>query len=576
MKYRLIYCFLIFMVTIPGLAYAQSQTASYVPQDYVIKKKQEKVSDIAQKLKIDPALLSAMNDSLSLDSVLTKGQKIRVPVYYDGKMDKQPRKGKNSNAETNVPQKVAGQPALKPSTPSIDTELVQNKILLTDATLELNRALLQGIQASLDTLNVDDKTVVDDKNIRASIHSMQRRRDKVLLTPFLLHMQDSLTSEITKEESEKASLENMLGLNKPKAVQPIVVASNTKKYGSAQAGNNMAIDTAGKIIEVTPATIQPSDKAVKKTGKPNKTKAAKNDNTNSTVLTNPSSSATTVQPGVRHWETAKAIYYSQDTAQQEPGPEDSVFAELAQMNNADSDAYVPSVSSKNPDAQTTMSDSVRQIKAQLYLTKAMKASNDRNYRIAVENLKKAIDLLPRYYDAWFALGEADAHLGLLTKALNEYRTCATIDSGKAVLYYKMGNIQLKLKQKSEAAASFTKSLSLDSVYIPAIMGNATIDIEKKRYKAAVKEYTRVLEIDWGYHTAYRSRAMAQYYLKNYDAAIDDFTRYIIFDETDASVYYYRGQAKLNMDEAGDACADFSISAKLGSSAANSAIENNCK
>jgi len=73
--------------------------------------------------------------------------------------------------------------------------------------------------------------------------------------------------------------------------------------------------------------------------------------------------------------------------------------------------------------------------------------------------KESHHILPKYYDAWFALGEADTHLGLYTKALNEFNRCKALDSSNAGLYYKMGMAQLKLKQKGEALQDFNRSLS---------------------------------------------------------------------------------------------------------------------
>ena len=573
-NYRLIFYFLILMVITPGRACAlwlDGDTASYVSRVYEVEKKKEKVGDIAKKLKVDASLVGAMNDGLSADSILIKGQKIRVPVYFK---EAKSTKGsgirktgiKGNQAESNT----AGPIETRPAGPAIDTELVQTQILLADANLELNQALLLGIQASLDSLNATDKNVVDPKNISATIHNMQRQRDKTLLTPFLHHMQDSLKTEIKAEQSEKASLENILGVSQSET-NNAVVASDPKlnsKYGGAVAQNAL-IDT--ESIAEPAKQIQPNKAVVRdavkqpKPSKTAKTLQADKANGSETVVT---------PPAAHHWETAKALYYNDDASPADPNANDSTFADLQVDESGDTSAYVPIA--EVGEGTAPMSDSVRYMKARLFYTKGMKATNDRTFKSAEQDFRKAIDLLPGYYDAWFALGEADAHLGLLTKALNEYKTCAAIDSSKPVLYYKIGGVQLKLKQKAEAILSFNKSLILDSNYIPAIMGRAQVNMDRKKYKAAIKDYTRVLEIDWGYHTAYRSRALAQYWLKNYDAAIDDFTRYIIFDETDGSVYFYRGMAKQGIDETGDACADFSISAKLGYGGAEKEMEAGCK
>jgi len=143
------------------------------------------------------------------------------------------------------------------------------------------------------------------------------------------------------------------------------------------------------------------------------------------------------------------------------------------------------------------------------------------------------------------------------------------------LYCKMGNILLTLGKKETAEANFNRSLSLDSNYVKAIMGRATIFTDRKQYKTAVDEYVKVLNIDRGYHVAYRAKAMAEYQLKRYDAAIDDYTRFLIFDESDASVYYFRGLSKIGLNQQMDGCADFAFSAKLGYKPALKAMEIHC-
>ena len=370
--------------------------------------------------------------------------------------------------------------------PAVDTDLIQNLILLTDATLDLNRALLQGIQASLDSLNVKDKNVIDEKNIQLTIHRMQRQRDKAMLTPILVHMQDSLKKEISREEHEKAGFENMLRRNQLEVLTPM--AKNGKdmfsKDGAVKADVNRTQDTTAgmKGTALAPDT-SPGNNRLSQTDSLSRTSDSVHKR--AVIEAEPLPAANIPAP-IIHWETAKALYYNDDTT---GDAQNSNIASGAVMNGAnggeDTIAYVPvATRGEGGGSMPPMSDSARIIKAQYYFTKAMKSSNERDFKAAAEYLKKAIDLQPRYYDARFALGEADAHLGLYTKAINEFKGCAAIDSSKANLYYKMGNVMLKMKLKDEAFTYFNKSLRMDSNYVPAIMGRALEYTDRKLYKTA--------------------------------------------------------------------------------------------
>ena len=625
---------------------AQSNTDSthYLIKNYQVKKKREKVREIARQFNIDPSFISSFNDSINIDSFLAKGTVIKVPVPITDNFENAVIGTKRDSAanlteiskiqaDTSVIGMVRSDsisqfassikvdtftakssltlPTVRPYNTGIDTDLLLSKIMLSEAMLDLNKGLLQGINASLDSFKIKDKSGLDEKNMAATIHKMQRARDKALLTPFLLHMRDSLNIEIKKEEDEKSSFETMLyapasaGYNPPvKVVKEPVIAETGKADSLAKPVAIMQ----PSVIQPASVTLPPPAKkdtvAVLQTqvflsaevpkSKPNK-KQPKHVKATEVVATGkidssafvsgmPSTNHVIESPvsskpfvsQINHWETAKALYYTDDSSAREKKSNEMAGydGDLQQVKVGDTSGYIPS---KTPsDNMPGMSDSVRVIRAQLFLTKAMKASNEKNYRTASEDLKRSIDLNPHFYEAWFALGEVEAHLGLYTKALNELKTCATIDSSKAVLYYKMGNIQLKLRQLTEAFANFNKSLARDSNYVPAIMGRASVYVDRKQYKTAVAEYSKALQIDRGYHTAYRAKAMAEYLLKSYDAAIDDFTRFLIFDETDASVYYYRGLSKISLNQLMEACTDLSVSAKLGYSAALKALDANCK
>jgi hypothetical protein len=107
-----------------------------------------------------------------------------------------------------------------------DEDAIKLRLMMVDATLELNETLLQGVNASVDTLNLPENTnVIQDKDMQVTLIRMKRARDKALLMPFLEHMKDSLNEEVTILRKEKTKLEAMIKPAEP--VQPVVLKTQT-------------------------------------------------------------------------------------------------------------------------------------------------------------------------------------------------------------------------------------------------------------------------------------------------------------------------------------------------------------
>ena len=149
------------------------------------------------------ALLARLNQLTDLDMPVPAGTNLLIPVY-------EKEKGKKSGKVKQIAQPVdtagrSGEPAAtkQPEISPENLELQKNRLLLIDATLELNQTLLQGVQASIDSLNVEDRPLTDEKDMQAKLHLMERQRDRILIKPYLAHIQDSLNTEIANEKKRK-------------------------------------------------------------------------------------------------------------------------------------------------------------------------------------------------------------------------------------------------------------------------------------------------------------------------------------------------------------------------------------
>ncbi len=546
-------------------SFSQADTLGFKIEKYEVRKT-EKVADFAWKRKIDPMLVVKLNRFKSVSSYVIKGQKIKIPVYPETipppKVTKRPKPEKEKNGREKDEKHVKKKPVVEDSPDNkqvkteekFDIEKARIRLLMIDATLELNEALMEGVKASLDSLNI--KTVINENS-----------RDKVL--PFIKHIRDSLENDIVLLRSEKVTLEARLN--------PPMITYDTTVTGSETVIYLIRNYSNGRPEERTVFQVV-TEKELKggvarTEGKHKLLQAQKEPEKNIT------SKIREQVPLLR--DTAKvpspASRLSKDSSAvikiKMPDVEDSVVIKPVFKEKKPSET--PQLMNKTKPA-VSGTDSVKRIKAEFFLKRAEKAIRENNANDAKEYLLKSTDLYPVHYEAWFVKAQFEEKSGSLQQALKSYAFCAGIDSSSSLLYYRIGNVYSKLRMKNEALSAYRKAYSLKSDDIPSLMAMATIFDEQRKFDSSVAFYNRVLQIDLTYHFAYKARGQAKMQLKDYASAINDFTRYILFEQNDPSAFFYRGLSKISNNELLDGCLDLSTASVMGYSAAEKAIKRSCE
>ncbi len=229
---------LILLWVVNGFAQSTSaDTVAYKIGYYDVKAKQP-VIEIAKKLKIEPALIVRLNRLRNVQQDLVKGQRIKIPVYAHGykyepgvpakttttaKADNKTvvKKEPAESTRQAEPKKPQSKPAKKPAKPveeakpvqpdwqvqpNYDPELDENNLMLLDATLELNDAMLAGIKASLDTLSKPDPEIKNPNDVKEILARMKRQRDRKELIPYFEFMKDSLSLDNSKLSAQKENI----------------------------------------------------------------------------------------------------------------------------------------------------------------------------------------------------------------------------------------------------------------------------------------------------------------------------------------------------------------------------------
>lgn len=110
-----------------------------------------------------------------------------------------------------------------------------------------------------------------------------------------------------------------------------------------------------------------------------------------------------------------------------------------------------------------------------------------------------------------------------------YRAALANDRNNAVLYNKLGLVELKQGEMELARHSFNDAVRRDPKYIDALNNLGAVDCLQKRYKPAVRYLKQALALDEGRAVSHLNLAEAWMGQKQIDRAMTEYTRALELD-----------------------------------------------
>jgi protein O-mannosyl-transferase len=162
-----------------------------------------------------------------------------------------------------------------------------------------------------------------------------------------------------------------------------------------------------------------------------------------------------------------------------------------------------------------------------------------NYRQALEDYAKVIELNPKLPEAYNNRGAAYQNLGNYRQAIEDYTKAIEVKPKYAEAYNNRGGAY-------------------------AILGN---------YRQAIEDCTKAIELNPKYAGAYNRRGNAYGSLGNYRQAIEDYSKAIELNPKYAGAYNSRGKAYGSLGNPGQAVADLITAATLGSEDAQKSLKS---
>ncbi len=179
-----------------------------------------------------------------------------------------------------------------------------------------------------------------------------------------------------------------------------------------------------------------------------------------------------------------------------------------------------------------------------------------NYKNAVYNYNKCIELNPNIAEAYDYRGRAKAGLNQHNDAVKDFKKALALKPF-ADGYNNLGLSYQALRKFNDAIAAYGKAIELDANMYQPYYNRGVTYLTTKSYHVALKDFDKTIALAPRYAAAYFNRGITQQGLLQYDKAIANFDKTIALKPGFADAYSKRGLIHLIKGENTLAVADFS-------------------
>jgi predicted O-linked N-acetylglucosamine transferase (SPINDLY family) len=164
-----------------------------------------------------------------------------------------------------------------------------------------------------------------------------------------------------------------------------------------------------------------------------------------------------------------------------------------------------------------------------------------HFEQAIESLKKSMSKGGReFFEALHDLATAQAHIGDLNSAINNYQKCLSFNVTTPELFFNIARIFDDLKRFDEAIAHYDKALSLKPNYAEAWSNKGLTLHELRRYSEALIHYDRVLSLKPDYAEAWFNKGNTLHELRRYSEAMTHYDQALSLKPNYAEVWCNKG------------------------------------
>jgi tetratricopeptide (TPR) repeat protein len=165
---------------------------------------------------------------------------------------------------------------------------------------------------------------------------------------------------------------------------------------------------------------------------------------------------------------------------------------------------------------------------------------ERDSSCKLTNYTQAIQLNPKYVDAYNNRALVFSKLGNIKNALLDFETAIEITPNYSLLYVNRGSIYQDNEKHREAIEDFNRAIEINPSFAVAFYNRGVSEARLGNTKQALADYNQAIELNRKYADAYLNRGAIYGDSGKHDLAIKDFTSVIQLNPKDIDAYRNRG------------------------------------
>ena len=192
-----------------------------------------------------------------------------------------------------------------------------------------------------------------------------------------------------------------------------------------------------------------------------------------------------------------------------------------------------------------------------------------DYNGAIAKYNEAISInsnsAKAYAEAYNRRGLAYRHMQNYKAALSDCTRAIQLNPKYALAYYNRGIVYRYLKNYDVSSiADLSRYIQLEPNDPDGYNARGLSYAALKNYNAAINDYNKTLQLDPNYSLAYYYRGITYRNLQNYDMSVADLTKYIQLEPNDPDGYHARGLTYYDVNKYNEALADYTKTIQMDS------------
>jgi tetratricopeptide (TPR) repeat protein len=226
--------------------------------------------------------------------------------------------------------------------------------------------------------------------------------------------------------------------------------------------------------------------------------------------------------------------------------------------------------------QTAIASTDQEKQAKIFFERGNQKFWSKNFKGAIVDYTRAIELNPKFYQAYNARGKVNSAIGLRSSpmtggeikhqaAIADYTEAIKLNPDYEEAYNNRGKTRKDWSSDSKGAiADFTEVIRLNPTSANAYFNRGSVRWRREGdKKGGIDDFDTALRLNPNYAEIYETRANVKLWQKDLEGAISDYTEFIRFAPRNAGAYFSRGRIYADLlGEPQKALADFQQAAKL--------------